>query len=200
MKKAIIYIHGKGGNHLEAESYKKNCPGFDIIGLDYEVDFPWIVIDKIKNIYEDVKKEYEKIYIIANSIGVYFTMLSLKDYKIEKALFISPILDMERLILDMMTWANVTEQELSERGEINTDFGEILSWEYLSFARKNKINWKVPTEILYAENDNLTSLETVNNFVKNHNANLTIMENGEHWFHTEEQISFLDDWMKKSIK
>ena len=99
----------------------------------------------------------------------------------------------------MMMWANVSEQELLEKGEISTDFGEVLSWEYLCFARKNKINWEVPTEILYAENDNLTSLETVNKFVKNHNANLTIMENGEHWFHTEEQISFLDNWMKKSI-
>ena len=31
------------------------------------------------------------------------------------------------------------------------------------------------------------------------NVDLTILENGEHWFHTEEQISFLDSWFEKSI-
>jgi hypothetical protein len=32
LKKAIIYIHGKGGSYLEAEQYKKNCVGFDMLG------------------------------------------------------------------------------------------------------------------------------------------------------------------------
>ena len=36
MKKAILYIHGKGGSHLEAEQYRKNCFGFDIFGVDYK--------------------------------------------------------------------------------------------------------------------------------------------------------------------
>ena len=55
------------------------------------------------------------------------------------------------------------------------------------------------TEILYAGNDTLVSRETVNRFISNHNAQLTVMENGEHWFHTEEQLAFLDGWMKKAI-
>ena len=37
MKKAILYVHGKGGTHTEAENYKKNCLGFDIIGIDYKL-------------------------------------------------------------------------------------------------------------------------------------------------------------------
>ena len=62
---------------------------------------------------------------------------------------------MEQLIVDMMSWANVSEKELYERKELPTDFGETLSWEYLCFVRANPINWKMPTEILYAEHDNL---------------------------------------------
>ena len=199
MKKAILYIHGKGGNYLEAEQYKKNCLGFDIIGIDYNEYLPWIVQNQIKTVYDKVSKEYQHIFIIANSIGAYFAMHSLQNKKIEKALFISPILDMEKLILNMMSWANVSEKELYEKGEIPTDFGETLSSEYLSFVRENPIKWNIKTEILYAENDNLTSRQTVDTFIKSHNANLTIMENGEHWFHTDEQIAFLDEWMKKVI-
>lgn len=199
MKKAILYIHGKGGSHLEAEQYKKNCSGFDMIGIEYKGDLPWIVQSQIQSVYDEVCERYDCIYLIANSIGAYFAMHTLQDCAIAKALLISPVLDMERLILDMMCWANVSEKDLREKGEIPTDFGETLSWKYLCFVRENPITWNVPTEILYAGNDTLVSRQTVNEFIRNHHAHLTVMENGEHWFHTDEQLAFLDVWMKKAI-
>ncbi|GAA0253433.1 hypothetical protein GCM10008922_12000 [Faecalicatena contorta] len=52
--------------------------------------------------------------------------------------------------------------------------------------------WKTPTEILYAEQDNLVQRKTVDVFVKKFNALLTVMENGEHWFHTAEQLEIMD--------
>jgi len=199
LKKAIIYIHGKNGSYLEAEQYKKNCLGYDIIGVDYNEYLPWIVEKQIKSVYQKLRQEYEHIILIANSIGAYFAMYALQGYKLEKALFISPILDMEQLIIDMMQWANVTESELCKQGEIVTEFGETLSWEYLDFVRQNPINWDIPTEILYAEKDNLTSSKTVDDFVTNHRANLTVMKAGEHWFHTEMQVAYLNEWMQKSL-
>ena len=199
LKKAIIYIHGKGGSYLEAEQYKKNCIDFDIVGVDYNDYLPWIVQDQIKAVYNNLLKEYEHISIIANSIGAYFAMHTLQDCAIEKALFISPILDMENLIFDMMQWANVSEHELCEKGEIQTDFGETLSWKYLSFVRRNPIQWNIPTEILYAEKDNLTSRKIVDTFVTGHNANLNVLKNAKHWFYTDEQTAYLDEWMKNAI-
>lgn len=200
MKKAILYIHGKGGNYREAEQYEKNCSGFDLIGVDYNNYLPWIVQNQILTAYKNAQKRYDRIFVLANSIGAYFAMHTLQACEIEKALFISPVLDMEKLILDMMSWANVSEIDLHEKAEIPTKFGETLSWEYLCFVRENPIKWDVPTEILYAENDNLVSRKTVNEFVSNHNARLTVMENGEHWFHTDEQLAFLDVWMKKALE
>lgn len=200
MNKAILYIHGKGGSYIEAEQYGKNCRGFDIIGVDYEVDYPWVVENKIIAAYTDIAKEYDLVYVLANSIGAYFAMHVLQNSKIERALFISPILDMEKLILTMMSWTNVTEQELYEKKEIPTSFGETLSWKYLCFVREHPITWNIPTKILYAGQDDLTSREIVDNFIRSHNAELTVMENGEHWFHTEEQIAFLDNWMSEAIK
>lgn len=149
LKKAMIYVHGKGGSYLEAEQFKNICLDFDVFGVDYNDYFPWIVKNKIMEVYDKISEKYDYIYVLANSIGAYFTMHTLQNFKIEKALFISPILDMEQLIIDMMSWANVSEKELSERKEIPTDFGETLSWEYLCFVRANPINWKTPTEILY---------------------------------------------------
>lgn len=199
LKKAILYIHGKGGSHLEAEQYENFCRDFDVFGFDYNVDFPWIVEEKLQAFYNETAQKYNEIYIIANSIGAYFTMHSLKKCKIQKAYFISPIVNMEKLIMDMMVWANVTEKELLDKQEIETSFGETLSWEYLSYVRKHPISWDVPTEILYAGRDNLTSRETIDEFAFSHNAGLTIMENGEHWFRTEKQLAFLEHWLLSII-
>ena len=105
---------------------------------------------------------------------------------------------MERLILDMMGWAGVTEAELQARREIPTSFGETLSWEYLSYVRRHPLHWSVPTRILYGEKDNLTSYATISAFAKRIRAPLTVMPGGEHWFHTPEQMAFLDDWIRSS--
>ena len=104
--------------------------------------------------------------------------------------------------MDMMMWANVTEEELRIKKEISTEFGETLSWEYLCYVREHPIVWNVPTCILYGEKDNLTSIETISEFAERIGASLTVMKDGEHWFHTEEQMEFLDDWIRniKEIK
>ena len=196
MKNVVIYIHGKYGTVEEAEYYKKFFNEADIIGFEYTSEYPWDFQKEFSNFIDNIYIKYKKISIIANSIGAYFTMLSLINKNIEKAFFISPIVDMEKLITDMMFLENITEEELYKKKEIKTSFGEILSWDYLTFVRKNPIEWNVPTYILYGEKDNLTSYETILNFTNKSKANLTIMRDGEHWFHTDEQIEFLNNWIK----
>ena len=200
MKNVIVYVHGKGGNVEEANYYRKFFnDDFDIIGFDYKLDNPWDAKSEFSDYFDSIIPEYNKTILIANSIGAYFSLISLADKKIEKAMLISPIVDMERLIIDMMTWANVSEEELSIKKEIETPFGETLSWEYLSYVRKNPIHWNIPTGIPYAEKDNMTSISTITDFFKKINANITVMPGGEHWFHTKEQMDFLDNWIKSNI-
>ena len=116
----------------------------------------------------------------------------------DQALLISPVVDMEKLIGNMMLWASVTERELAEKQEIPTAFGETLSWRYLCYVREHPVSWRVPTRTLYGERDNLTSLETISAFAEGIGAELTVMPGGEHWFHTEEQMRFLDHWITKN--
>ncbi|RVU98731.1 alpha/beta hydrolase [Coriobacteriales bacterium OH1046] len=81
----------------------------------------------------------------------------------------------------------------------STWFGGMLSWEYLRFVREHPITWDIPTEILYGGGDGLVPRQTVDRFVHDHRAGLTIMEEGGHWFHTDEQVAFLGDWMRAAI-
>ena len=197
MKNTVLYIHGKGGDPSESEHYKPLFPCCDVIGLDYKTFSPWKTGKEINAAVKKLKTEYESIILIANSIGAFFSMNAEIDSLIEKAYFISPIVDMEKLITDMMSWAKVTEEELKNKGVIHADFGEDLSWEYLCYVRSHPIKWDCPTDILYGSFDDLTSFDTVSVFSEKHNADLTVMEDGEHWFHTEKQMMFLDKWIKR---
>ena len=197
MKKAVLYIHGKGGSAAESEYYKPLFPDCDVVGLDYKTFTPWETGREIHSAIEGLKESYESLILIANSIGAYFAMNADIDDMVQTAYFISPIVDMERLILNMMNWANIGETQLKQKGVVSTTFGEDLSWEYLSYVREHPVGWTVPTHILYGGIDNLTSYETIKAFAAGHNASLTVMENGEHWFHTEEQTEFLDNWIKR---
>ena len=95
-----------------------------------------------------------------------------------------------------MNWTNVTEAELEQRKIILTEFGEELSWEYLCYVRNHPLNWQVPTSILYGEKDNLTSIETMRIFAEKQGATFTVMKDAEHWFHTEEEMKFLKEWIR----
>lgn len=195
MRDVVLYIHGRGGSAAEAEHYRPLFPDCEVVGLDYRGTTPWEAGPEIRAAAERLRAECDGILLVANSIGAYFSLCAGIDALVKAAYFISPVVDMEKLIGDMMAWAGVTQDELKSRGVVRTGFGEDLSWDYLQYVRRHPVRWNAPTRILYGGRDDLTSLETIKAFADKHGARLTVMENGEHWFHTEAQMRFLDDWI-----
>ena len=200
MRNLVIYVHGKEGSAEEAKHFQPLFAESDVIGFDYKSQNPWEAKSEFSQFFDLHSKGYDSVILIANSIGAFFSMNALTEKKISQAMFISPIVNMEKLITDMMMWSNVTENELQSKKEIPTEFGETLSWDYLCYVRKHPIEWSIPTCILYGGKDNLTSGETISEFADSVGATLTVMEDGEHWFHTDEQMKFLDDWIINSIR
>ena len=199
MKRLVIYVHGKGGSADEAKHYQPLFAESDVLGFDYKSQNPWEAKSEFSQFFDLHSKGYDSVILIANSIGAFLSMYTLAEKNISQALFISPIVNMEKLITDMMMWSNVTEDELQSKMQISTEFGEALSWEYLCYVRKHPIKWSIPTCILYGGKDNLTSIETIYEFTNRIGATLTVMEDGEHWFHTDVQMKALDHWISNSI-
>ena len=195
MKHIMIYVHGKGGSAAEAEHYKALFPEAEVLGFDYRAQMPWEAKAEFPQFFEKQRKQCDRLTLAANSIGAFFSMSSLDETLIDRAYFISPVVDMKNLIENIMLWTGVSERELAEKQEIPTQFGETLSWAYLTYVREHPVLWQVPTRILYGAHDNLTSLETIRAFAEKTGAELTVMPDGEHWFHTERQMQFLDQWI-----
>jgi len=101
-----------------------------------------------------------------------------KSEKVEQALFVSPILDMKRFI------------ELMPQREDD----------YYEWVVNNPITcWDTPTYILRPETDLVVSEEVGRDFISQHQCQVTIMSDGEHWFHTPEQLAFLKAWEENTI-
>ena len=155
----------------------------------------------LKQIIEYAKKNYEEINLWACSMGAYFSLLAYKDEDIKQCLFLSPVVNMKVIIDNMMLWSNTTEEVLKEKQEIKTDFGVILYWDYYEYVKNNPIiNWNKKTFVLYGNKDNLQDENIIKDFCNKFDCELSILENGEHYFHTEEQLKFYENWIDKTIK
>ncbi len=124
-------------------------------------------------------------------------MVSGAGAMIRKAFFVSPIVDMERLVQDMMMRAEISDEDLKAKSTIHLSEEEVLSWDYLVWVRKHPVVWNVPTFILYGEKDHFQTIDTMKSFAKATGADLTVMPDGEHWFHTDEQIEFREKWLNR---
>lgn len=197
MKKVVLYVHGLGGNAEEATHYAPLFPDSEVVGLDYRGSTPWEAGREIGDAVRQFRDAGASVTLVANSIGAYFSLHAGIDDLLRKAYFISPVADMERLIRERMARADVTEAELASRGVVPTDAGDALSWEYLRFVTEHPVSWDAPTEILCGSADALIPRDSVEAFAAAHGAKLTVMEGGEHWFHTEAQMRFLDAWIRR---
>ena len=172
-KRVYLFVHGRCGCKEEGAAFAGVvCPkGFQVLAVDLpehgarkgETDrfTPWTAVPELQSVLAYMKPRWDEISLRANSIGAHFSMLAFAGEPLCRALFVSPVLDMERLIADMMRREGVTERELAARGEIATDFGQTLSRHYLSWERRHPIeNWRCPTAILYAGQDSMTDRAT----------------------------------------
>lgn len=96
----------------------------------------------------DLITNYSRIILVAGSIGAYFCMNAGIDDFIESAYFISPIVNFERLIVDMISWAATSEKELEKRKVILVDFGDDSEYPYAKYHKKYRNSAKKETERL----------------------------------------------------
>lgn len=92
-------------------------------------------IKNLADIMQYAKANWKHISLFANSLGAYFSLLAYPDEPVEKTWFLSPIVDMQRLIENMMGWFSVTEEELESKQTISTPMGQKLYWDYYSFVK-----------------------------------------------------------------
>lgn len=116
-RKVYLYVHGKNGSAAEAARFARTaCPaGWQVLAVDLpehgtrknspEKLVPWVVTRELQAVYARMHPVWKHIRVYGVSIGAWFAMQALQTQKPEKALLVSPIVDMEKLILALMQQA-----------------------------------------------------------------------------------------------
>lgn len=211
-KKIILAVHGMMSNKTDipikilakvSENYGYQVLSFDLPKHGERKDDitpinPEVCTKELNEIYNILKEKWNTISLFTNSIGTYFSLLAYKDKKIERAFFLSPLLDMREVIENMMLAFGVTEERLKIEKEITLPIGETLYWDYYSYVKKNPIiKWEIETYILCGEKDEICNVKTTKNFSKNFNCKLEILRDSEHYFYKVEQLEKLEEELNK---
>ena len=120
-----LFVHGQFGCKEEALPFAEIvAPDAQVLSIDLpnhgtrqnrdEEFAPWTAAPELTRVMAYARAHWHTINVRATSIGAYFARLAFAAP--EKALFVSPIVDMERLICDRICAAGITEQILRERG------------------------------------------------------------------------------------
>lgn len=151
------------------------------------------------DLYRFARQMSSQISVFGCSMGAYFSLLAFADQPIERAWFLSPVTDMERIIRNIMGYCSITEEEFEKLQTVQNPF-ETLYWEYFQYVKKHPItSWKHTTFILRGEKDTLCEYESVAAFAERFSCDLVEQKGGEHWFHTPEQLDFFRVWLRERL-
>lgn len=130
-EKIFLCVHGQFGNKFEAESFARIAVplGWQVLAVDLpehgeragnsSARFdPWHSVPELHGIISSLRSKNKRVALRAVSIGAWFSLLAARGISLECCLLVSPLLNMERMIADMMRSANISEDTLKEVREI----------------------------------------------------------------------------------
>ncbi len=211
--KLIIAIHGMLGSKedfvlLAAETVSK---GYQVLSFDLPEHgerkneayacTPHNAIKDLTSVMNYAQTLSGCISLYACSLGAYFSLLAYQDTALEQCLFQSPVVDMLRLIGNMMKAANISEKQLKTEKVIANRYGPKFEWEYYSYVKAHPIEkWRIPTSILMGAEDEVSEVDTVKAFASRFNASLKLLEGSKHYLHGEKESQEMKEWMRKNIQ
>lgn len=210
-KSVYLAVHGKYGCKEEASGFTRLAAeqGFQTLSIDlpaHGVRKNEPLACNARNGAADVKtavsyalQTWENVGLYAVSLGAYFSLLACADANLKNCLLLSPVLDMEGLIQNMLAWSGFTEETLRERGTVATQF-ETLEWEDYCYVKAHPVRgFCAPTSVFMGAQDELTPRETAEAFCKTCGANLTLLEGAKHYLNGEGEREAVQAWLQEQI-
>lgn len=210
-EKVYLCVHGKMSSKESAEGIAKIAvrKGYQTISFDLpqhgermqgaERCDIWNGVRDLAIVAEYVFDRWKEVNLYACSLGAFFSLHAYSACAFRKALFQSPIVDMEYLIGQMMCWFDISPARLEREQEIDTPI-DILSWKYWQYVKAHSIcSWSIPTSILFAGKDELQSRQVMERFSKQFGCQLEIAEHSQHPFMEEADVPIVNSWLAKNL-
>lgn len=213
--KVIIAVHGNKSNKedlvINLLATKACTKDYQIISFDlpehgerikdkdYICNIQNCVTD-IKKIYKYAIENFETVDLWACSMGAYFSMVALQNEKVRNCYFLSPVVDMQKVIETLMQYANVTAEDLKREKVIKTNFGETLYYDYYEYVLNNPVEkWNFNTHIIYGENDNVQSYDLIKTFSERYSCDIFYAQKCNHYFSNQNEVENYVNWLNLVI-
>lgn len=209
--RVLVAIHGAQSHkedtsfHLLAETFQAcqvlsfDLPEHGERKNDFTPCKPPACVRDLVTVLDYAEAKWEHIGIFAISMGAYFSLLACGNHQVERAWFLSPVVDMGALIHNIMTRFDVTMEQLEREQSIPTPMGQTLYWDYFCYVQEHPIcRWSVPTEILAGGRDTLCDGAVTAAFAERFSCGLQTAENAEYWFHTRSDLAVLRAWLRET--
>lgn len=209
----ILAVHGSHSSKIDdciwvlaEEATKRSC---QVLSFDlpqhgervYETE-PCKVqqcVKELAGMLRFARQRAAQISVFGCSMGAYFSLLAYVNEPIERAWFLSPVTDMERIIQNIMRTCQIGESEFEALQTVENPF-ETLYWDYYCYVKAHPVvSWPHPTYILRGETDTLCERAFVADFANRFGCELTEQKGGEHWFHTPGELAFFRSWLKDRL-
>jgi len=214
-EKVIIAVHGDMSNKedtvIELLAGKAISKGYCVLSFDlpehgerkhdgYACNPPNCIND-LEVVYSYAKSIGTEISLFACSLGAYLSLLALHERIIQKSFFLSPVVNMDHIIQNMMAGFDIGEEQLKNERRIPLPIGKTLDWDYYCYVRQHPVTfrWDSPIIILYGSKDIVSAKEEVELFTKKYHAQLTVLENAEHYFCSDEQLHSFRIWLDQNL-
>lgn len=208
----FIAVHGFMGSKEDFEYLAEEAShkGYQVLSFDlpehgerkeegYTCNPPNAVKD-LTDVLQYAQTHSNHISLLGCSLGAYFSLLTYSDYLFDQCLFLSPVVDMQHLIDNMMKAAGVSVERLQTEKIIANPNGPLFDWEYYSYVKVHPIEmWNTPTKIFMGSEDEVSEVEVIKKFTSRFNVRLTLLEGGKHYLHTEEETREIKKWLSSRI-
>lgn len=151
---------------------------------------------EVRTFAQLARSQSTEIGLLANSIGAYFSLCDTPAGTFERAWLVSPLLDLEYYIWDMMAEYSVTNEQLEAETEINTPRG-VLEWPYLRFVEKHPARLDIPSWIIRGDQDEVVPLGTLSRFVGAPGVELVQIEGGQHFLGRPPYLDTVMAWFEE---
>lgn len=106
------------------------------------------------------RSQSSEVGLLAGSIGAYFSLCDTPARTFERAWLVSPLIDLEYYIRDVMAEYSVTDEQLEAQTVIDTPRAA-LEWPYLRFVEEHPARLDIPAWIIRGDQDEMVPLDTL---------------------------------------
>jgi hypothetical protein len=142
------------------------------------------------------RSQSTEVSLLANSIGAYFSLCDTPAGTFERAWMVSPLLDLEYYIRDIMAEYSVTDEQLEAQTVIDTPRG-VLERSYLRFVEEHPARLNAPSWIIRGDQDEVVPLDTLSRFVGAPGVELVQVEGGQHFLGQPPHLDTVVAWFEE---